>query len=34
MSIDNKRNEVIQYIKNNVTMISFEGMDWIRSRTS
>jgi dTMP kinase len=27
MSIDNKRNEVIQYIKNNVTMISFEGMD-------
>lgn len=27
MSIDNRRNEVIQYIKNNVRMISFEGMD-------
>lgn len=27
MTRSNKRNEVIQYIKDNVTMISFEGMD-------
>ena len=27
MSIDNRRTEVIQYIKNNIPMITFEGMD-------